>query len=163
MTDTPTVPPTEPNLGTVAFGAVAASPVADAVKALLKEQGYAIIDVSEHNESHPTWPSVGQRVANVVTEGQASTGIALCWTGSGVAISASTVPGARAAFCSAAAEARNARQWHDANVLALSLWAPLPTVVDTVRAWLDAVPFQDSPHIQARADLASLAHTAVAA
>jgi ribose 5-phosphate isomerase B len=142
---------------TVAFGAVAPSPVADAVRELLEERGLTVIDVSRYDQAQPTWPSVGHDVAEAVAGRQAETGIALCWTGSGVAISASLASGSRPAFCSSADEARDAREWHDANILALSLRAPIETVLDTVRTWLNAAPSQNPGHIKARGDLVQIA------
>jgi len=135
---------------TVALGAVAPSPVFDAVRALLGERGLTVLDVSEYEGGHPTWPEVGREVADAVTSGSAATGIALCWTGSGVAISAAAVSGCRSAFCSSSTEARDARHWHDANVIALSMAAPLDTIVASVEAWLDTTPSKDDRHIDAR-------------
>jgi ribose 5-phosphate isomerase B len=48
-------------------------------------------------------------------------GVVCCFTGTGVAMAANKVPGVRAALCIDAETARGARQWNDANVLALSL------------------------------------------
>jgi ribose 5-phosphate isomerase B len=142
---------------TVAFGAVASHRVARAVRSLLDDQDYEVIDVSLSAGSSPAWPAVGKHVAELVADRKAVTGIALCWTGSGVSISASTVPGIRAAFCSSGAEARGAREWHDANVLALSLMASEDTLLSTVREWLEASPSQAPEHLSARRDLSAIA------
>jgi ribose 5-phosphate isomerase B len=142
---------------TVAFGAVAPHRVARAVRFLLDDRGYEVIDVSPSAGSSPAWPAVGRHVAELVADKKAATGIALCWTGSGVSISASTVPGIRSAFCSSGTEAREAREWHDANVLALSLMAPEDTLLSTVREWLEACPSQAPEHLAARRDFSAIA------
>jgi ribose 5-phosphate isomerase B len=146
--------------GTIALGAVAPSPVVDAVRTLLDKRGLTVVDVSQHEGRSPTWPEVGREVAEVVASGDATSGIALCWTGSGVAISASTVTGCRSAFCSSSTEAGDARSWHDANVLALSLSAPVDTAINTVRAWLDTSPSEDCRHIGARESFSHVARAA---
>ncbi len=145
---------------TIAFGAVAPHRTARAVYSLLSHEGYDIVDVSLSAHSHPMWPSVGQRVAQLVAGGSAITGVALCWTGSGVSISASTVEGTRAAFCSSPSEASEARAWHDANLLALALPISDQLALDTVRAWLAATPSRSSEHIAAREELAAITATA---
>jgi ribose 5-phosphate isomerase B len=51
-------------------------------------------------------------------------------------MAANKVPGVRAALCADAETAKGARQWNDANVLALSLRLTSPTVAkEIVRAW----------------------------
>ena len=51
-------------------------------------------------------------------------------------MAANKVPGVRAALCVDAETAKGARQWNDANVLALSLRLTSPTVAkEIVRAW----------------------------
>lgn len=140
----------------VAFGTVAPHRVADIARSLLFENGYEVIDVSPPRSPQLTWPAVGQGVAKLVANRTAATGIALCWTGSGVSISASTVPGARAAFCSSGPEARQARLWHDANVLAISLSASKESVRETVREWLKTPPSEVPEHIVARERLTAI-------
>jgi ribose 5-phosphate isomerase B len=142
---------------TVAFGTVAQSPTAYAVRDALVVAGYDVIDASEISDDRPTWPSVGHHVASLVADHHADTGVALCWTGSGVAISASTIPHIRAAFSSSPSEAADARHWHDANVLALSLSASPTEAVATLQAWLASKPLADAGHVAARTDLNRLA------
>jgi ribose 5-phosphate isomerase B len=51
-------------------------------------------------------------------------------------MAANKVPGVRAALCGDAETAKGARQWNDANVLALSLRLTSPTLArEIVRAW----------------------------
>jgi ribose 5-phosphate isomerase B len=71
-----------------------------------------------------------------VAEGAADQGIVCCYTGTGVSMAANKVTGVRAALCGDAETARGARQWNDANVLALSLRLTSPALArEIVRAW----------------------------
>lgn len=67
------------------------------------------------------WAWASEAAARDVARGQADQGIVCCWTGTGASIAANKVAGIRAALCGDAATAKGARQWNDANVLALSL------------------------------------------
>ena len=67
------------------------------------------------------WAWASEAAARDVAEGRADQAVVACWTGTGASIAANKVPGARAALCADAETARGARQWNDANVLALSL------------------------------------------
>lgn len=138
----------------VAFGCVAPSPAADAISAFLTESAGAVIKVSVAREPGFTWPDIGAEVGRIVADGTADTGIALCWTGHGVAISASKTPGVRAAYCRTARDALAAREWHDANLLALALDQDAGAALRTVRAWLASVPSPDPRHVRARTRLA---------
>ena len=77
--------------------------------------------------------------------GVADYGVVMCWTGTGTAIAANKVAGARAAQASDPWIARGARLWNDANVLALGLKRLAPAVaVECVHAFLDtAAPDAD--------------------
>jgi ribose 5-phosphate isomerase B len=67
------------------------------------------------------WAWCSEAAARDVAEGRAEQGIVCCWTGTGASIAANKVPGVRAALCADAVTAAGAREWNDANVLALSL------------------------------------------
>ena len=66
------------------------------------------------------WPKVGYEVAKAVANGEVDYGIVICYTGTGVSIVANKVKGVRAALVTDAINAKGARLWNDANVLALS-------------------------------------------
>jgi ribose 5-phosphate isomerase B len=84
-----------------------------------------------------TWTSMSRGVAEQVVAGEADFGVLMCWTGTGTAIAANKVPGARAATVADAWTAENARRWNDANIVALSLKRLAPDVaVECVRAFL---------------------------
>ncbi len=84
-----------------------------------------------------TWPSMSRTVAELVVTDEVDFGVLMCWTGTGTAIAANKVPGARAATVADAWTAENARRWNDANIIALSLKRLAPAVaVECVHAFL---------------------------
>ena len=83
------------------------------------------------------WPDVAGRVARAVAEGEADQGLLFCWTGTGTAMAANKVRGARAALAWDPWIAEGARRWNDANVLVMSLKRTSPdTAREIVAAWL---------------------------
>ena len=101
----------------MAFGTDERTPVTDELKEELFRLGHAVLVVADPLR----WAEAGRAVGEAVASGQADVGIACCYTGTGVAMAANKVPGVRAALCGDVETARGARQWNDANVLALSL------------------------------------------
>jgi ribose 5-phosphate isomerase B len=81
------------------------------------------------------WPGVAKRVGAAVASGDCDSGLVCCWSGTGVSIAANKVPGVRAALCGDPQTAALAREWNDANVLALSLRS---TAIPVAKAMLDA-------------------------
>ncbi|MEZ5381706.1 MAG: RpiB/LacA/LacB family sugar-phosphate isomerase [Microthrixaceae bacterium] len=124
----------------VAYGADESTPVTRAVAAWLEAEGHQVVTLVED----APWPEVGAGVAAAVTAGEADLGVVWCYTGTGVAMAANKVPGARAALCVDAATADGARRWNDANVLALSQRLTTEeTATEMVRAFLAGVPDPD--------------------
>ena len=99
------------------------------------------------------WAWCSEAAARDVAEGRAEQALVACWTGTGASIAANKVGGVRAALCGDAETAAGARQWNDANVLALSLRLldaeSLSSILD---AWFAASPVSDDD------DLANIAH-----
>jgi ribose 5-phosphate isomerase B len=90
------------------------------------------------------WAWACERTARDVAEGRAEQGVVCCWTGTGASIAANKVPGVRAALCADAETASGARQWNDANVLALSLRATSEAVLgEILDAWFSGEPSED--------------------
>jgi ribose 5-phosphate isomerase B len=135
----------------VAFGTDEVTPVTDVVVAHLRDLGHEVAVVAPGAE----WPEVGRGVGQAVAAGDADRGVVCCWTGTGVSIAASKVPGVRAALCTDAETARGARRWNDANVLALSLRATSAAQLgEILDAWFAASPSGDA------GDRANVAHLA---
>ncbi len=101
----------------IVFGTDEDTPLTAKVMADLRAGGYEVEQVAVG----AAWPEVGHAVGRAVAAGDAERGVVCCWTGTGVAMAANKVPGARAALCTDAATAEGARRWNDANVLAFGL------------------------------------------
>jgi ribose 5-phosphate isomerase B len=99
------------------------------------------------------WAWASEAVARDVAEGRADQGVVCCWTGTGASIAANKVDGVRAALCGDADTAAGARQWNDANVLALSLRVTSqPLLGEILDAWLKTQPSREET------DRANVAH-----
>lgn len=123
--------------------------VAEAVVDELRRRGHepilhGALDESERDD----WAWASEAAARDVAEGRAEQGIVCCWTGTGASIAANKVPGVRAALCGDAETARGARQWNDANVLALSLrTTSAPVLEEILDAWFDGEPSADEDDV----------------
>jgi len=122
----------------VVVGSDEESELARAVAHALSEAGHGVEIIGGIAGGADDWADVGLRIAARVAAGQVDEGVAMCWTGTGVAMAANRVPGARAALCGDAETARGARRWNDANILVLSNRATTPAVgLEILRAWLE--------------------------
>lgn len=105
----------------VAVGSDDLYPIVNTILKYLTEKGFEIQAIGSVKSGKPEpWPLVGYEVGRAVASGEASWGIAICYTGTGVSIAANKVRGVRAAICNDPGTARGARLWNDANVLVLS-------------------------------------------
>ena len=120
----------------------------------LAERGHSVVPHGAlAADERDDWAWASEAAARDVADGRADQAVVCCWTGTGASIAANKVPGVRAALCGDAATAEGARRWNDANVLALSLRATSPAVLDEILdAWFDARPSPDP------ADAANIAH-----
>jgi ribose 5-phosphate isomerase B len=129
----------------IALGSDAKNELTDAVERNLRERGddvvlYGALAAGEDE----AWPSVARAVGEAVAAGECSSGIVCCWTGTGVSIAANKVAGVRAALCTDAVTAAGAREWNDANVLALSLRSTsVPLAGEILDAWFSGKPTRD--------------------
>jgi len=106
--------------GTVVIASDHAGPsMKEALKAVLQERGFEVLDLGTHGEDSVDYPDYGKAVGKAVTSGQAKLGVVICGTGIGISIAANRIPGVRAAVCHDATSARLAREHNDANVMAL--------------------------------------------
>jgi ribose 5-phosphate isomerase B len=129
---------------------VAKTPAALALQRHLVARGFELIEIAPPAGEGICWPEIGRETAEVVADGRAPRGIALCWTGIGISISAGTVPNVRAAYCTNLSDAHNARQWHDANLLALSLDEEVGDLTQIADAWLTTASFDQNDHARAQ-------------
>jgi ribose 5-phosphate isomerase B len=117
-------------------GADEYDPVIDVIAGELRALGHDVLIVGAKPGAPTPWGNVAVEIARAVGGGSVDQGVVCCYTGTGVAMAANKVPGVRAALCVDAETARGARQWNDANVLALSLRLTSPTVAkEIVHAW----------------------------
>ncbi len=119
-----------------------------AVKQWLEKAGHVVIDVGCHDTAvFVKFPSIAERAARVLQEGQADFGVLCCGSGTGMALAA----GKFAGICAIAAEsplaAEFGRRVNDANVVCMgeSLVAP-DVACRIVQCFLDT-KFQDAPAI----------------
>ena len=101
------------------------------------------------------WAWASEAAARDVHEGRAEQAVVACWTGTGASIAANKLAGVRAALCVDAQTALGARQWNDANVLALSLRATSHAeLTEILDAWFAAEPSDEQD------DASNIAHLA---
>src|SRR5437868_14522056 len=116
----------------------------DAVVAHLEAQGALVVRCGAVAGPEVPWPDVAEQVARLVAQGAVDTGVLCCWTGTGVSIAANKVPGIRAALCNDPQTAALAREWNDANVLAMSLRnTAIPVAKAMLEAWFSTKPTDD--------------------
>jgi ribose 5-phosphate isomerase B len=128
--------------------------VADALVEILRDRGHEpLLHGALSDEERDDWAWASEAAARDVAEGRAEQGIVCCWTGTGASIAANKVPGVRAALCADEQTAAGAREWNDANVLALSLRAvSRPVLEEILAAWFAGTPSEDG------ADVANVKH-----
>jgi ribose 5-phosphate isomerase B len=121
------------------------TPLARALVDELRKRGHdPIIHGALTEDERSDWAWACERTARDVADGRAEQGIVCCWTGTGASIAANKVPGVRAALCGDAETARGAREWNDANVLALSLRATSePLMSEILDGWFAGEPSED--------------------
>jgi ribose 5-phosphate isomerase B len=126
----------------VAVSADERTGVADAVAEAVRARGHEpLLHGALADAERDDWAWASEAAARDVAEGRAEQGIVCCWTGTGASIAANKVRGVRAALCGDAATAGGARRWNDANVLALSLRATSPALLEEILdAWFAGEP-----------------------
>ena len=122
-----------------------------AVMALLEKRGARVVDVGTNSSDSVDYPDFGEKVAGMVSRGEADEGVLVCGTGIGMSIVANKFPGIRAALVTDEFMARMTREHNNANILVLGgRVVDVPTAEKLVAAWLDA-SFEGGRH-QARLD-----------
>jgi len=110
----------------------------EALKALLNEMGYAVIDCGTDSTASVDYPDFALAVAQLVAQGRAWRGIVIDGAGIGSCMAANKVPGVRAAMCYDQATAVNSREHNDANVLTLGAGLiGLNLARQIVKVWLE--------------------------
>ncbi len=119
--------------------AIASDHAAIELKALLREYlielGHEVADLGPETADRVDYPDYGYLLAEVVADGTADRGVALCGSGIGISIAVNRNPACRAALVSEPLSAALAREHNDANVLAMGARLTGP---DMAKACLDA-------------------------
>lgn len=131
--------------------------VTDRVVALLREQGHQVELAGALRQEGRDWVDAAREVAEAVAGGAAAQGVLFCWTGTGVSMAANKVPGVRAALCVDPGEARGARRWNDANVLAMPLRLTTEALAgEILEAWMESGVSSDEEDLRPIRKLAEL-------
>jgi len=122
-----------------------------ALKSYLERRGVALQDAGTDSDASVDYPDFGEKVAEMVSNGDAEAGILICGTGIGMSIAANKVPGIRAALVTDVFMARMAKEHNNANILVLGgRVLDEQKACDLVGTWLDAT-FEGGRH-QGRLD-----------
>ncbi len=109
-------------------------------------------DLGPSNEDRVDYPDFAEKVAALVSTGQAERGILICGSGIGMAIAANKFSGVRAAVVESVEAARLSRDHNDANVLCIGArLVDAETAVEIARVWL-TTPFSNGPRHCGRID-----------
>lgn len=90
-----------------------------ALVAHMQANGHEVDDLGPHDGDSVDYPDYGYRLAQIVAEGRAERGVALCGTGLGISMAVNRNPACRCAVVSEPLSAQLARDHNDANVIAM--------------------------------------------
>ena len=85
----------------------------------LESQGFQVKDFGPFSEASVDYPDYVHPLSSAIEAGEYDSGIVICGSGNGVAITANKHQGIRAALCWNEELAALARQHNDANIIAL--------------------------------------------
>ena len=85
----------------------------------LIEQGHEVADLGPATPARVDYPDFGYKLAEVVADGTAEFGVALCGSGIGISIAVNRHPKLRCALVSEPYSATLAREHNDANAIAM--------------------------------------------
>ncbi len=85
----------------------------------LEQAGFAVSDFGTYDESSVDYPDFAHPTASAVEEGKVSSGILICGSANGVAITANKHQGIRAAICWKTEIAQLAREHNNANIICI--------------------------------------------
>ena len=124
----------------IALGADHAGyPEKEKVKQILDDLGVEYDDMGTYSADSVDYPEFARKVAGAVASGEYDQGLLVCGSGTGMAMAANKVPGARAAVAWNEDIARLARQHNDANILSLAArFTPEDELRKIVKAWFGA-------------------------
>jgi ribose 5-phosphate isomerase B len=118
----------------------------DKLVAMLRKEGYEVIDNGTNSPDSVDYPDFAQAVARDILEKRAETGLLVCGSGIGISIAANRFKGIRAALVTNEDYARLSRQHNNANIIALG---GRFTSYEDAEKWLKiflSTPFEGGRH-----------------
>ncbi|MEP3051297.1 MAG: RpiB/LacA/LacB family sugar-phosphate isomerase [Erythrobacter sp.] len=85
----------------------------------LVEEGHEVADLGPDKNESVDYPDFGYKLADVIADGSAAFGVALCGSGIGISISVNRHPSVRCALVTEPLSAALAREHNDANAIAI--------------------------------------------
>ena len=108
--------------------------------------GIKMEDLGPFNSASVDYPDYGIKLAKMVANDKALSGIVICGTGIGMSIVVNRFPGIRGALCSDVYTAKLSRQHNDSNILILGgRVVGQGLAYEIVKTWL-ATPFEGGRH-----------------
>jgi ribose 5-phosphate isomerase B len=120
----------------------------DAMLELVKALGHEAVDygVAVSNEQSVDYPDYAALLAQDISSGKIEAGVAICGTGTGMAITGNKFPGVRAAVVWDEYSARMSRAHNDANMICLGARTTnLHRAADFLKIWLETA-FEGGRH-----------------
>lgn len=120
--------------------------IKEAVKNMLANYNYNIIDLGTNSNARVDYPDFGHKVAQAILADEGSFGIVICGTGIGISIAANKYKGIRAALCHDDYTAKMARAHNNANILAFGERVVGLGVVESIIDTFLTTPFEGGRH-----------------
>jgi len=116
------------------------------VKKLLTSWGHEVIDFGTDSTESVDYSDFALKVARSVADHEVDRGVAVCWTGNGVSITANKVEGIRATLAINPDMAMLGRAHNNSNVLTLSSkYIEKGKLEEILKVWLDTA-FEGGRH-----------------
>lgn len=110
-----------------------------ALVSYLKEASHQVLDLGVNGEDRVDYPDFAADLARRVSQREVESGILVCGTGIGMAITANKFKGVRAAVVSDEYTARMSKEHNNANVIALGgRTLKEETALNMLKTWLEA-------------------------
>ena len=126
----------------------------EAIKSLLTEKGYEVVDFGPFSEDSCDYPDFAHPLAKAVNDGEFKLGILICGSANGVNMVANKYPNVRSAMAWQVELATLARTHNDANIVALpARFIDLTLAKQIVEAFL-TTEFEGGRHAKRRDKIA---------
>ncbi len=113
----------------------------------LQEKGFQVKDMGVYENVSADYPDFAHPVAFAVEKREVSSGILVCGSGNGVAITANKHQGIRAALCWLPEIAKLSRQHNNANIICIpARFVDIPVAKEMVDIFLDT-EFEGGRHL----------------